>query len=148
MSREDLIPFNKRTEEEQKELAKKGGQASGAARRRKKHLKECMQAILDMPVNDVKSQNKMRALGIDEADMDNRMRMMMTLYVQAISGDVAAIKQVRSIVDEDNDKKKIDIEKKKLILQSRLVDIQEQRAKITGEWEDIDPARDEVFGDE
>lgn len=36
MSQEDLIPFNKRTEAEQKEITRKGGIASGKARREKR----------------------------------------------------------------------------------------------------------------
>lgn len=45
MSNENLIPFNRLTEEEQKELARKGGIASGEARRRKKTLRELAEII-------------------------------------------------------------------------------------------------------
>ena len=37
---ENLIPFNERTESEQRQIAQKGGIASGAARRRKRSMKE------------------------------------------------------------------------------------------------------------
>lgn len=40
MSNENLIPFNERTEEEQRELARMGGIASGEARRRKRRSEE------------------------------------------------------------------------------------------------------------
>lgn len=36
MAQKDLIPINKRTKSEQKELATRGGIASGEARRKKK----------------------------------------------------------------------------------------------------------------
>ena len=36
--KEDLIPLNKRTPEEVKEITSKAGKASGASRRRKKQL--------------------------------------------------------------------------------------------------------------
>lgn len=35
--KENLIPFNQRTEDERREIAKKAGIASGASRRAKKH---------------------------------------------------------------------------------------------------------------
>ena len=40
MAREDLIPFNQRTEEEQKSIARAGGKASGQARRIKAEKKK------------------------------------------------------------------------------------------------------------
>ncbi len=48
---ENLIPFNERTEDELRELAKKGGIASGRARRRKSNIKKALETIqmLDVP---------------------------------------------------------------------------------------------------
>lgn len=45
-SRANLKPQNKRTKEEQREIAIKGGKASGEARRNRKTLKEELLAIL------------------------------------------------------------------------------------------------------
>lgn len=47
MNDENLIPFNKRTESEQRAISRKAGQASGAARRRKADLRRAAQEILD-----------------------------------------------------------------------------------------------------
>lgn len=52
MNDENLIPFNKRTESEQRAIAKKAGQASGAARRRKADLRKAAQQILDGSFSD------------------------------------------------------------------------------------------------
>jgi hypothetical protein len=46
MSEKDLIPFNERTESEQKEIARKGGIASGVARREKKLLSQMYADVL------------------------------------------------------------------------------------------------------
>lgn len=43
---ENLIPFNERTEEEQREIARQGGVASGEARRRKRTLKKELEILL------------------------------------------------------------------------------------------------------
>ena len=40
MANENLIPFNERTEEEQRKIQRKGGIASGKARREKADLKK------------------------------------------------------------------------------------------------------------
>lgn len=47
MNDDNLIPFNKRTEREQREIAKKGGEASGEARRAKAAASVIARAILD-----------------------------------------------------------------------------------------------------
>lgn len=47
MSKEDLIPFSKRSKREAKEMGKKGGIASGKARREKSDLKKQLQTWLE-----------------------------------------------------------------------------------------------------
>jgi len=47
MSISDLIPFNKRTEHEQKKIQRKGGQKSGEVRREKKNVLLCLNALLE-----------------------------------------------------------------------------------------------------
>ena len=44
--KEDLIPLNRRTPEEVKEITSKAGKASGASRRRKKQLRELLEIAL------------------------------------------------------------------------------------------------------
>lgn len=44
--KEDLIPLNKRTPEEVREITSKAGKASGASRRRKKLLRELLEIAL------------------------------------------------------------------------------------------------------
>lgn len=44
---ENLIPFNERTEEEQREIARQGGIASGKARQEKATFKKTLEMLLD-----------------------------------------------------------------------------------------------------
>lgn len=44
---ENLIPFNERTEEEQREIARQGGIASGKARQEKATFKKTLERLLD-----------------------------------------------------------------------------------------------------
>ena len=52
----NLIPQNKRTKEQQKEIARKGGIASGESRRKRKTFKEQMLFMLE---NDPNLQNEL-----------------------------------------------------------------------------------------
>ncbi len=90
-----------RSKSEARERGKKGGIKSGEARRKRKALKETMQMLLDLPVNNTKIFNKMSEFGIDLSEIDNNTRLMYSLLQKAFTGDVAAIKEVRSVIGED-----------------------------------------------
>lgn len=106
---QNLIPFNKRTESEQREYAKKGGQKSGEVRRQRKAMKEQMETLLALPFN-LKDKNGnhlsnfFRELGIDEDNIDNQMAMMISLWKTAIGGgknQVTAFQEIRKIVQDE-----------------------------------------------
>lgn len=46
-TRDNLIPLNQRTKDEQRAIAKKGGLASGKSRREKADLRDAIQRVLD-----------------------------------------------------------------------------------------------------
>ena len=65
MNEENLIPFNERTVEEQREIARKGGIKSGEARREKKLFREAIEkklgqsldSMVDAMINQAKNGN-------------------------------------------------------------------------------------------
>lgn len=96
---DNLIPFNQRTEEEQREIARKGGIASGQARREKKALKEQIELLLSLPLQDQKTRNRLAQLGIDSDNIDNQMAMVIAMWQKALKGDVKAFKALTDITD-------------------------------------------------
>ena len=58
MAKEDLIPQNKRTKDEQKRIARMGGIASGKARRKKADLRKAMQEAMETVWKDKKGQER------------------------------------------------------------------------------------------
>ena len=89
---ENLVPMNKRTKEEQREIAKKGGQASGAARRKKRDAKSAAQLILNLPARKNIEQN-LKGLGIEnEEDFTNIVAIMARAFDKSIAGDVNAMR--------------------------------------------------------
>lgn len=97
---ENLIPFNERTESEQREIATAGGVASGAARRRKRALKEAVDYYLSLPVTDTRVFNKLSRRGVAIEDIDNQMAMICGLHAQASLGDARAAKVLVDILGE------------------------------------------------
>lgn len=108
LAREDLIPFDQRTEEEQKRLARAGGIASGIARRRKRSLKEAADLYLSLPVSDRRRWNKLSRKLVDPEDIDNQMAMIIGLTEAATAGDARAAAVIVKLVGEEVPKEDAD----------------------------------------
>lgn len=87
---ENLIPFNERTESEQRQIAQKGGIASGAARRRKRSMKEAADYYLSLPETDRRRVNALLRDAVDNEDIDNQMSVVMGITEAAKRGDARA----------------------------------------------------------
>lgn len=98
----NLIPFtSEQSREEAKKNGEKGGKKSGVSRRNKKLLKEYMETLLDMPVQNSKQIKTMSKMGIDNEEMSNKMALTVALFIKATSGDVNAIKEIRNLIGEE-----------------------------------------------
>ena len=69
MAQKDLIPFNQRTEEEQKKIASMGGKKSGEVRREQKTYREMAKAMLSATITDENILNELQAYGLSETDV-------------------------------------------------------------------------------
>ena len=97
----NLIPFDERTEAEQREIAAAGGRASGAARRRKRALKEAADLYLSLPP-DRRRWNALARKGVAPEDIDNQMLMIAGLHAAAAEGDARAGRLLVDILGEDS----------------------------------------------
>lgn len=97
---DNLISIGERTIEEQREITSAGGKASGEARRRKKALRESMEALLGLPISDMNDYNELAQYGFDMEQADNSVLVVLGLFKAAKAGDVAAQKELRSLIGE------------------------------------------------
>ena len=93
----NLVPFDERTESEQREIASAGGKASGKARRRKKSMKQKMQLLLSLPPAE-NDQTELSAMGVDPDDMDNEMVLVKALFIAAAAGDTRAFDRIQDVL--------------------------------------------------
>lgn len=98
----NLIPFNKRTESEQREIAQQGGIASGKARRRKRSMKEAADYYLSLPETDRRRVNALLRDEVDPEDVDNQMSVVMGMAEAAKRGDARAANVLLKMLGEDN----------------------------------------------
>ena len=103
MAREDLVPLNRRTKDEQKEIAKKGGIASGVARRKKRSMREVLKMLKDMPVKDRKIIAQLQAAGIDDKDMTIGAAMAFSAIIHAMKGNGQMMNLVLDVMGETSD---------------------------------------------
>lgn len=97
----NLIPWNKRTEKEQREYARKGGKKSGEVRRKRKAMKEQMEMLLSLPFKQSEPLDFMKNLGIEEDNLDNQMALIVAMYGKALKGDVQAFNTIREVVQDE-----------------------------------------------
>ena len=97
----NLKPIKSLSKDEAKRRGAKGGKKSAEVRKNKKLLKECMVNLLDMQVSDTKKFNSLVNMGLDVEDIDNRALLTVALFKKALMGDVAAFKEIRNLIGED-----------------------------------------------
>ena len=107
MNEKNLISNSERTPSELREITQKGGKASGEARRKKRDMKKCMELLLSLPASQVADYQLLSDMGVNfdelsEDEVTNMLAVNAALLKQAKLGDVAAVKELRSIIRDDD----------------------------------------------
>ena len=92
---ENLVPQNKRTKEEQREIARQGGLASGKARQQKKTMREILRECLNMECTE-DDLEKLKLTG----KIDNGTAVTLGLILGAKSGNAQNYKQIVEMLGE------------------------------------------------
>nr|DAL25234.1 MAG TPA_asm: terminase large subunit [Caudoviricetes sp.] len=96
----NLIPTNKRSKSEVREIGQKGGIASGVARAKRSTLQSIARAIADAPAPDkLKAQIEKSGLAIDDEDMNGNAAVVAGVYRRAIQGEDKAVEKWESWTD-------------------------------------------------
>lgn len=122
----NLIPMNKRTKEEQREIAKKGGIASGKVRRRKRTMKEAAQLILNGKPPE-QFNTLLEEYGIEEKDSTNLMLVMIKAAQMAANGNLKAAEFLRDTIGENP---KYKLYQKRL----ELMEAEQEDTSFVDEW--------------
>ncbi len=97
----NLIPFNQRTEEEQKKIQSKGGKASGESRRKRKTMRETLLALLELPMKKGKM-DTLKAFEdlIEEKNVTVEQQILLAQIKAAMDGDTRAATFLRDTAGE------------------------------------------------
>lgn len=86
-----------------REVQSAGGKACQANRRKRKALRETMEALLELPIYNYEDYNELAQYGFDMDEADNSALVVLGLFKAAKNGDVAAQKELRSLIGEGGD---------------------------------------------
>ena len=107
---ENLIPFDKRTESEQREIRSAGGRASGKSRRRTAKLRETMNRLLTMKVEVGELSD---VLISDGGESTYEEVIGMAMIQEAMNGNVKAYNAIMATVGQ-TDKSEADLEEQRI----------------------------------
>lgn len=100
----NLIPLNKRSEEQRKEIATKGGKASGEARRQKSSMKDIANHILYLPKHKgrkIEFESIKTLEEIDSLNIDLKTFIVLQQLKKASEGNLQSAKWIQALIGED-----------------------------------------------
>ena len=122
------------TKEDASEKGKIGAKKSLQTRRKKKKLKEALTALMELPVSE-RNKQSMRALGIDDKDMNNQMLVAVAAFQKAIKGDVRAMEFIRDMTGQQPVTKLDEAKINLLRAQAKQIEAEIQREAAENESE-------------
>lgn len=142
---ENLKPV--RTKEEARERGRNGGIASGKARRRKRTMKNAINLLLEMPLESNSLTETMKKMGFNEEDITNQMAIVVSMWREAVGGNVKAAEFIRDTACQ-NEEKNADRRHKQKEMRLRQEEFEyrkERDAGISQEIEDMDDIEGDIY---
>ena len=107
---ENLIPFNERTEKEQREIQRKGGIASGKTRRKKANMKKTLEALLVSKVSNPQLSRVLQDMGFED---DYESALLLVAMQKALKGSSRHMELISKIVNSEGAKDTLDKKEQK-----------------------------------
>lgn len=99
---QNWIPFDNRTESEQREITQKGGAASGRARRRKKLLKDTVNILLSLLMQEGQLDRLTDLKSIKDKNITVEEAMVLKQIQNAMNGDLRAFESIIALSESHN----------------------------------------------
>lgn len=104
MAQKDLIPFNQRTKEEQKKIARMGGIASGKARREKQKTQQILADLVSIKNKDLDMFKKLATkLGLDGNISIHEVFTITCLLNSVKSGNLSDLERLTKLLGEQTE---------------------------------------------
>lgn len=133
---ENLIPFNERTEKEQREIQRKGGIASGKTRRKKANMKKTLEALLVSKVSNPQLSRVLKDMGFED---DYESALLLVTMQKALKGSSRHMELISKIANSEGAKDTLDKKEQK----ARIKSIELENKRKTQALEEVGGGTDE-----
>lgn len=98
---QNLIPLNKRSQRERKEITTKGANASNKVQREKRLIKQQFEMLMSLEIEDNKLKEQLLCLGIPENEITMQMALCVSVMQQAIQGNLKAFEIIQNTLGQN-----------------------------------------------
>lgn len=88
------------TPEEEQEIRRKGNEAYRRNCKKRKAMKEQLQVLLNMPLENERLKSQIKQLGFDEKNINNQLALSIALFQEGLKGNVKAYETIRDTIGE------------------------------------------------
>lgn len=128
----NLIPLNKRSQRERKEIATKGANASNKIQKEKRLLKQQFEMLMSLEVIDEKLKNQLLKLGIPQNETTLQMALCVAITQQALQGNIKAFEIIQNTLGQNPSNTTENEEKATIIFINDIEDISLKNNDIKG----------------
>ena len=125
MNEQNLIPTNKRSKEEARELGAKGGKRSGEVRKQKAELKKLFMQYVQMRPTE-KESKQLIAMGFDDESLTNMTAYVVSLFKNGAKGNPKAMEIGVDLMMENNKK---ELESERLRQEIERLKLEQEKLK-------------------
>ena len=126
---ENLIPLNERSKEAQREIQSMGGKACAENGRKKKQMKETLQMLAKMKPNDKITAQIAAQMGLNEDEITNATAVAVSVYNQALKGNMRASEAFMKAIDEDQEEGLLEIKRAELKIKQEQHEMEMEQYK-------------------
>ena len=91
----NLRSFGELSQQERHEMAIKGANASNKVQKEKKTMRETINRLMELPMLEGKSKEAIKKLGLEDNEINNQTALIVSMYQQALKGNVNAFNSLR-----------------------------------------------------
>lgn len=129
---QNLIPLNKRSQRERKEITTKGANASNKIQKEKKLLKQQFEMLMSLEIMDDKLKEQLVVLGIPENETTLQMALCVAITKQALGGNIKAFEIIQNALGQNPSNTTENEEKTTIIFINDIEDLSLKNNDIKG----------------
>ncbi len=98
---QNLIPLNKRSQRERKEITIKGAKASNQVQKEKRLMKQQFEMLMSLELQENELKEQIKELGIEPNEITMQMALCVSVMQQAMQGNLKAFEIIQNTIGQN-----------------------------------------------